>query len=112
MGAMVLWTGFRHTGGCGAYNFVPAKEATPMVRTLTKILAGAVVLLCVVTTHATAQMKGTVKSVDGKGMITVKMDDGTEHQVQMRGVREGDPVECELAKNGKLECKEPKKGGM
>lgn len=83
-----------------------------MARTFTNILIGGMALVCVVTTLATAQMTGTVKSVDRKGMITVKMDDGTEHQVQMRGVREGDQVECALAKNDKIECKEPKKGGM
>lgn len=83
-----------------------------MARTFTKVLMGAIALVGLTTTLATAQMTGTVKSVDGKGMITVKMDDGKEYQVELRGVREGDQVECSLAKNGKVECKEPKKGGM
>ena len=52
-------------------------------------------------------MKGTVTSIDDKGMATVKTDDGKEHKVKGEGWKVGATVECEL-KEGMTSCKAAK----
>jgi preprotein translocase subunit YajC len=48
--------------------------------------------------------KGTVTSIDDKGMATVKTDDGKEHKVKGEGWKVGAKVECDM-KEGMTSCK-------
>jgi hypothetical protein len=50
-----------------------------------------------------AEFMGTVSSVDDKGMAIVKTTDGTEHKVQIAGVKVGDKVDCHV-EGGKPSC--------
>jgi preprotein translocase subunit YajC len=49
-------------------------------------------------------MKGTVTSIDDKGMATVKTEDGKEHKVKGEGWKVGAKVECDM-KEGMTSCK-------
>jgi hypothetical protein len=76
-----------------------------MIRTLGKYVGLSVAVLCLVTSPALAGgMTGTVTKIDDKGMATVKMEDGKEHQVKGEGWKVGAKVECDV-KEGKTSCK-------
>jgi hypothetical protein len=87
------------------------EEEAPMVRTLTRALRFGAAVFVLVPTLALASSNATVTKVEGKGVVTVKTEDGKEHQVQIRGVQEGDQVTCDVAKDGKLECEKKSRGG-
>jgi preprotein translocase subunit YajC len=76
-----------------------------MSRKLGKTLALSCASLVLGTTLAFAGgTKGTVTSIDDKGMATVKTDDGKEHKVKGEGWKVGAKVECDM-KEGMTSCK-------
>lgn len=79
-----------------------------MICTIKQALLCGMAVLMLVPTLALAGAPATVTSVGSKNTVTVKTDDGKEYQVQMRGVREGDQVDCDVSKDGKATCQEKK----
>jgi preprotein translocase subunit YajC len=78
---------------------------TAMIRKLGKTFALSCASLILGTTLAFAGgMKGTVTSIDDKGMATVKTEDGKEHKVKGEGWKVGAKVECDM-KEGTTSCK-------
>ena len=76
-----------------------------MIRKLSKTFALSCASLLLGTTLVFAGgMKGTVTSIDDKGMATVKTEDGKEHKVKGEGWKVGAKVECDM-KEGMTSCK-------
>ncbi len=63
-------------------------------------------LLVSATLVGAASIPGTVTARDGKGMATVRMSDGKDHQVKLGDeFKVGTKVECET-KNNVMECRQ------
>ena len=75
-----------------------------MVSRLATIVPTVIVVIAVFsTTVFAAEIVGTVSAVDEKGMATIKTTEGKELQVQMKGVKVGDKVDCH-PKGEKMSC--------
>jgi hypothetical protein len=75
-----------------------------MIRKLTQTLAGAVAMLCVVSTLALAEGM-TCAQDDGKNCTMAKNADGEEIMVMVPGAKGGDKLDCTDKDDGTMTCK-------
>ena len=75
-----------------------------MIRKLTQTLAGAVAMLCVVSTLALAEGM-TCSQDDGKNCTMAKNADGDEVKVMVLGAKVGDKLDCTDKDDGAMACK-------
>jgi hypothetical protein len=79
-----------------------------MRRTMAKTLAGAVAVLCVVSTLALAE-EMTCSKDNGKDCIMVKDANGDEVEVMVSGVKAGDKLICTQTRDRMMCQKDPGK---
>ena len=75
-----------------------------MIWKLTKTLAGAVAMLCVVSTLALAEGM-TCSQDDGKNCTMAKNADGEEVTVMVPSAKVGDKLDCTDKDDGTMACK-------